>query len=166
MADGSVGFPDPSVAARPRGERLSSAERLRRRPDYKRVYAEGRRFPGRWLVLFSLPNGTDVSRLGVTATRRTGGATVRNAVRRRLREIYRRRVRETLPGGPAAGLDLVANVKDGAPGAPFEEFAAEFLRLCRRAAEQAALAAQAAEAARTREIPPAGQPAPVGEGAR
>jgi hypothetical protein len=79
-----VGIPDPSAGvasavpaapaapAAPRGERLSPAERLRRRPEYKRVYAEGRRFPGRWLVLFSLSNGTGVSRLGVTATRRTG----------------------------------------------------------------------------------------------
>ncbi len=130
MAEGSEGV----TAASTRGEGLTSAERLRRRPEFKRVYGEGRRLAGRWLVLFALPNGTETSRLGVTATRRTGGAVVRNHVKRRLKEIYRRSVRPTLG---TDGLDLVANVRDGAPDAPFAELAAEMLRLCRRAAEGA-----------------------------
>jgi len=130
VAEGSEGV----SAAATRGERLTSAERLRRRPEYKKVYAEGRRFAGRWLVLFALPNGTERSRLGVTATRRTGGATVRNLVKRRLKEIYRRSARPALGD---IGVDLVANVRDGAPEAPFADLSAELLRLCRRAAEAA-----------------------------
>ena len=132
MAEGSEGV----SAAATRGERLTRADRLLLRPEYKRVYAGGRRAAGRWIVLFALENGGATSRLGITATRRTGGATVRNLMRRRLKEIYRRTVRPALEA-EGLGVDLVANLRDGAPDAPFADLSAEFLRLCRRAAEGA-----------------------------
>lgn len=72
-----------------------------------------------------------MTRLGVTATRRLGGATVRNRARRRVREIFRRQVRHALAG--AGPVDLVVNLQDGAAAASFADVAAEFLRLARRA---------------------------------
>jgi ribonuclease P protein component len=79
---------------------LSPAERIRKRPDFERVYNQGLKSPGRFMTLFLLRNGSTVSRLGIAATRKLGGAVQRNRAKRLAREIFRRHK-------PPPGLDLV-----------------------------------------------------------
>lgn len=60
-------------------------------------------------------------------TRKVGSAVVRNRLKRRVREIYRRwDKRSQLPP-----LDIVLHMKPSAGGASFAELQAEILRLCR-----------------------------------
>ena len=47
---------------------LSPAERIRKRPDFERVYNQGLKSPGRFMTLFLLKNGGAVSRLGTPAS--------------------------------------------------------------------------------------------------
>ncbi len=79
---------------------LSPAERIRKRPEFERVYSQGLKTPGRFMTLFLLRNGGSVSRLGIAATRKLGGAVQRNRAKRLAREIFRRHK-------PPPGLDLV-----------------------------------------------------------
>ena len=72
-------------------------------------------------VLFARPSGGDgQARLGITASRKVGNAVVRNRVKRRIREWFRR-------GGQAqlAGLDVVVIARASAAtlggSATFEE---------------------------------------------
>ncbi|MFH1744136.1 MAG: ribonuclease P protein component [bacterium] len=64
-------------------------ERLRRRRDFERLRA-GRMIRGTILTIRFLPSPTNVSRLGVQVGKRVGSAVVRNKVKRRLREQFRR----------------------------------------------------------------------------
>ena len=64
-------------------------ERVRRRRDFERLRA-GRTIRGTVLTLQYLPSPTGVSRLGVQVGKRVGPAVVRNKVKRRLREQFRR----------------------------------------------------------------------------
>ena len=64
--------------------------RLRRKGDVQRVYSEGRSWAHPLLVLVARPTGLDFSRVGVTASRRVGGAVARNRAKRLLREAARR----------------------------------------------------------------------------
>ena len=64
--------------------------RLRRTSDVRRVYDEGRSYTHRCMVLVVRPNGLDFSRVGVTASRKVGGAVERNRAKRLLREAARR----------------------------------------------------------------------------
>ena len=64
--------------------------RLRRTSDVRRVYDEGRSYAHRCVVLVVRPNGLDFSRVGVTASRKVGGAVQRNRAKRLLREAARR----------------------------------------------------------------------------
>ena len=75
-------------------------QRIRRHADFQDVYEHGIRIPGRYYTLFSKPNGLTVGRLGIAATKRLGGAVIRNRAKRLIREVFRR-------NDIAPGFDLV-----------------------------------------------------------
>ncbi|HLM32153.1 MAG TPA: ribonuclease P protein component [Solirubrobacterales bacterium] len=65
--------------------------RLSRSGDFDRVYREGRSHANRYLVLYTFPRGEGAEgdvRLGVSVSRKVGGAVQRNAVKRALREAF------------------------------------------------------------------------------
>ena len=66
------------------------AEHIRRRREFQGVYDKGVKVNGRYATVFVLPNGREVSRLGIAATRKLGGAVVRNRAKRLIREVFRR----------------------------------------------------------------------------
>ena len=67
--------------------------RLSRSGDFDRVYREGRSHSNRFLVLYAFPRGERAdsaeARLGISVSRKLGGAVTRNAVKRALREAFR-----------------------------------------------------------------------------
>jgi ribonuclease P protein component len=81
--------------------------RLTRRPEFQRVSERGLRAAAPGLVLQALrrPEGDEGAaiRLGLTASRKVGGAVERNRARRRLRAL----AREVLPRLGAPGHDYV-----------------------------------------------------------
>jgi ribonuclease P protein component len=79
---------------------LGASERVRRRADFERIYQQGLKLGSRFMTVFLLRTGLPTSRLGVAATRRLGGAVVRNRAKRLSRELYRRHK-------PRPGLDVV-----------------------------------------------------------
>ncbi|MGH2987857.1 MAG: ribonuclease P protein component, partial [Solirubrobacterales bacterium] len=66
--------------------------RLSRSGDFDRVYRDGRSQANRYLVLYAFPRteqpGTDGVRLGISVSRKVGGAVERNAVKRALHEAF------------------------------------------------------------------------------
>ena len=84
------------------------AFRLTSRRQFLTVYEQGRRISCPSFTLFGLPNSIDHRRMGVTVTRKIGGAVVRNRAKRLLREVFRHRGRTLHPP-----LDLVVNVRHG-----------------------------------------------------
>ncbi|MYN64354.1 MAG: ribonuclease P protein component [Acidobacteria bacterium] len=105
--------------------RLSRRDRIRRRGEFLSVQRQGVRIHGRHLVLFTLPNGLDRSRLGIIATRRIGGAVRRNRAKRLMRELFRRR--RGLPG-----FDVVALLRPGFPDVRFAALDADYHATLRR----------------------------------
>ncbi|MBI4717249.1 MAG: ribonuclease P protein component [Planctomycetes bacterium] len=86
--------------------RLRPRERLRKEGDFARVYAARNVAADVRLMVFVRANGLAWSRLGLSTSRRIGGAVVRNYARRRLREAFRT-FKDALP----RGWDIVCVVK-------------------------------------------------------
>jgi ribonuclease P protein component len=81
----------------------SSRGRLSRSAEFERVYRQGRSTANRHLVLYAFPNqSTESPRLGLSVSRKVGGAVERNRVKRLLREAFAR-----AQDGLSPGQDLV-----------------------------------------------------------
>ena len=74
-------------------ETLPRARVIRRRTTFDRTRQRGRRINNRWMTLSFLPKeaaAADQATVAFLTPKRLGPATVRNRMRRRMREIYRR----------------------------------------------------------------------------
>lgn len=70
---------------------MPKRRRLSRSGEFDRVYRDGSSHATRYLVLYSFPRGDEEEqevRLGVSASRKVGGAVDRNRVKRTLREAF------------------------------------------------------------------------------
>jgi ribonuclease P protein component len=99
-------------------ERASPApERLKRRAEFLRVAAQGRKVAVHGLVLQARSRAdAGPARLGFTVTKKVGNAVVRNRTRRRLKEAARLLFREQ----PVSGVDLVVIGRDSTRARPFD----------------------------------------------
>jgi ribonuclease P protein component len=78
------------------------AERLKRPSDFRRVYDRRRSASDEWLLVYACENGLSHLRLGLSVSRKVGGAVRRNRLKRLYREAFRLS-RSQMP----VGLDLV-----------------------------------------------------------
>jgi ribonuclease P protein component len=67
------------------------ADRLLHSREFRRVSRSGRRAASKPFVVLVAEGEAEWSRLGVTVSRKVGNAVVRNRVKRRIREWFRRR---------------------------------------------------------------------------
>jgi ribonuclease P protein component len=93
------------MAGRPPGGGRSQRRRLSRSAEFERVYRQGRSKANRFLVLYAFPRESDDARdeadgprLGLSVSRRVGGAVERARVKRVLREAFWAEA-ERLPAG-------------------------------------------------------------------
>lgn len=114
-------------------EGLRREQRLRRSSDFVRCYRRGTRKHGYFASVHFHANGSQDSRLGITASRKVGKAVIRHKLKRRAREIFRRfRMRDRL-----SGLDVVVHLKPTAATCEFGTFRGELERLFRLAGDAA-----------------------------
>ena len=99
---------------------LPPARRIRRRVEYQRVFDAGRRAHGRYLTIIAAPGEGPLSRLGIVASRKIGGAVARNRAKRLIRQVFR-----TEPI-PAAAADLVVIAKPAAVDAGAADVARDY----------------------------------------
>ena len=98
--------------------------RLRARAEFVAVQDHGRRVAARYMTFLALPTSTGVTRLGVVASRKLGGAVARNAAKRRVRELFRISEPERLM--LTGSYDIVVIPRRELVAADFAELKTEF----------------------------------------
>lgn len=102
-------------------------QRLRKRAEFDRVYSARNSARQGELLVYVVANDLPFNRVGLSVGRRVGPAVRRNAVRRRLREAFRRN-----KSAFELGWDIVVVVLADT-GAPTAELAATLVKLVARA---------------------------------
>ncbi len=98
----------PSNQAPRRRLTFRPADRITHANEFKAVFEARMRKSRGPLLLFSKPNTADGHRLGLSISRRVGGAVRRNLLKRHIREAFRL-IRADLPGPTDGGYDLVVS---------------------------------------------------------
>jgi ribonuclease P protein component len=106
--------------------RLDRSVRLRVRAEFSLVQDQGRRVATRYLTLLAMPNSLNRDRLGIIASRRLGGAVLRNRAKRRVREIFRRQEPDAIVGRGLRSLDLVVIPRREVATIPFNVLEEDF----------------------------------------
>jgi ribonuclease P protein component len=104
--------------------------RIVRGSDYRAIYDAGLKLYSDSFVLFARANSLGHHRLGITVSRKIGGAVVRNRVKRLFREIFRKSAAEIPPS-----FDIVINARRGSAEAGYAQLQKEYLavvgKMCR-----------------------------------
>ena len=115
---------------------MEKKSRLTKSADFQRVYRQGKSVAGRYAVLYYFERAAesreDIPRLGLSVSKKVGTATVRNLVKRTLKECFRARQQQF-----ASNYDYVIIARPGLADymekSQFEEVVEMIAELFRRA---------------------------------
>ncbi|HTM25932.1 MAG TPA: ribonuclease P protein component [Vicinamibacterales bacterium] len=99
---------------------LPPDRRIRRRAEFQRVFDAGRRAHGRYLTIIAVSATRSETRLGIVASRKLGGAVIRNRAKRLIREVFR------IHKAPPMACDLVIIPKQGLLRAKVQEIGHDY----------------------------------------
>ena len=111
------------------GQRFLRCYRIRKAAEFRAVYARKSRASDDLLLIYARENELGHPRLGLSVSRKVGGAVVRSRWKRLIREAFRLNVTR-LP----QGVDLVAIPKQSSPPL-FSDVEASLCNIARRAAQ-------------------------------
>lgn len=102
-------------------------ESLKKNYQFRYVYNRGRSIANRLLVMYSIKNGTECNRFGISVSKKVGNSVVRSRITRLLRESYRLSEENI-----QSGYDIVVIARGSAKGASYKEVESALLHLLRK----------------------------------
>jgi ribonuclease P protein component len=108
-------------------EQFPREHRITGSREFRAIYNAGLKVDSASFVLFGRANNLDHHRLGLTVTRRIGGAVIRNRIKRLFREIFRKS-----SGEIPHHFDLIVNAKRKCNNVAFERLRNEFISAARK----------------------------------
>ena len=106
------------------GKRFPRTERLRNRKEFLRVYERGAKVRTKLFFIYVLENDLPYSRMGITVSRKVGKTNIRNQLKRRLREVFRKHKSVVTPPS-----DVVINTSRVTAGATYAQLEADFVKI-------------------------------------
>lgn len=90
---------------------MSSYETLKKNIDFQKVYKSGKSYANKYLVMYVLENGTDITRIGISVSKKVGNSIVRHRLARLIREAFRLST-DCIPDGYDYVVVARASLKD------------------------------------------------------
>lgn len=100
------------------------SESLKKSEDFKKVYSEKKSYANKYLVVYISENGLELSRLGISVSKKVGNSVVRHRLTRLVRESFRLNEKKFL-----TGYDIVVVLRNNAKGRSFFEIESALLHL-------------------------------------
>lgn len=107
--------------------RFDKSRRVRRRGEFQLVFDRGARFHGRYMTVLMAARGGATCRLGIVASKKLGGAVVRNKAKRLIREVFR-----NSPPNVEPAVDIVVIPRRELLTATYLDIEDDFRTVCRR----------------------------------
>ena len=103
---------------------MKHSESLKKNSDFQNVYANGKSFANRYLVMYVLKNDLNKNRIGISVSKKVGNSVIRHRITRLIRESYR--LQEDVFN---SGLDIVVIARTTAREVGFKEIESALLHL-------------------------------------
>ena len=100
---------------------------LKKNYQFRYVYNRGLSIANRLLVMYSIKNGTEGNRYGISVSKKVGNSVVRSRVTRLLRESYRLSEENIVQG-----YDIVVIARGSAKEASYKEIESALLHLLKK----------------------------------
>lgn len=111
--------------------RFEKSRRVRRRGEFQHVFDRGVRVHGRYMTVLMAATPGAVCRLGIVASKKLGGAVVRNRAKRLIREVFRNNPPNVVPA-----VDILVIPRRELLTASYPDIEADFKGACRRVASR------------------------------
>lgn len=106
---------------------LAKQYRVSNSADYSSIYKNGRKIPGRYIIVYLLKNDLGYNRYGIVTSKKIGKAVVRNKIKRRLRAI----IKDNMPKVKTS-FDIVLIGRHKIGGTPFDLLEKDFTIVMRK----------------------------------
>ncbi|MEN6460574.1 MAG: ribonuclease P protein component [Syntrophomonas sp.] len=107
---------------------LSKEKRINKGRDYNNSFKNGKKIPGRFIIVFITENNIGRNRCGIITSKKVGNAVVRNRAKRQLRAIV-----NNAWGKLKEGHDIVIVARQNIDGAAFDLLVRDFYIVMRKA---------------------------------
>lgn len=106
---------------------VMALQRLKKDPEFKRVYRYGRTVVSRNIVLYYCPNKMEYNRIGFSISKKVGKSVVRNKIKRIYREAFVKIEKQL-----CKGYDFILIARKPAVDVSYREACEELYNLCRK----------------------------------
>ncbi|MCI6019732.1 MAG: ribonuclease P protein component [Clostridiales bacterium] len=103
---------------------MNFSESLKSNQDFRRVYANGKSYANRYLVMYVMENHTEQNRVGISVSKKVGNSVVRHRITRLIRESYRLNELHF-----SRGLDIVVIARVTAKGTVYKDIESALMHL-------------------------------------
>lgn len=108
---------------------FNNTDGIKKDSDFRKVYQRGKSLADRNLVIYTMKNKSDKSRIGISISKKVGKAHERNRIRRCIKEAYRLNIDDKVLGG----YDLVFIARINAADKDYRELERSLKYICNKA---------------------------------